>query len=347
MTPLSSSPLASVTLVCVVGDHPPDAPALERFAAALTGLVTDFDVILVVNGAVAEAALHLKSLIAVTPDATAVFLAEPVHDDMARLVGIEHAVGDYILFADPLRDDPGALPQLLAPLRQGYDLVAADRGEEGPPRPPVEQALVSAYQSVYRWIAKTPLDLQPTGLRVLSRAAALYLAGRPDAELRLRARTIGTGFPAIVVPMPPNPAQSNQQIRHSWSKGLGMLLSVSTMPLRGASYAAALGGGLSSLYSLYVFTVFLFQKNVAAGWTTLSLQLASMMFVFSIVLLFISEYVIQIHSASPPRSRRYLVVRELRSPLSRRTRRLNVVDGDGAFQLGKPAWLIAGETEGA
>ena len=179
---------------------------------------------------------------------------------------------------------------------------------------------------------------------MLSRTAALYVAGRPDAELRLRARAVGTGFPALVVPLPHNPAQAAQPIRHSWSKGLGLLLSVSTMPLRGASYAAALGGGLSSLYSLYVFTVFLFQKNVAAGWTTLSLQLASMMFVFSIVLLFISEYVIQIHSASPPRSRRYLVVRELRSPLSRRTRRLNVVDGDGQFQLGKPDWLIAEES---
>lgn len=118
-----------------------------------------------------------------------------------------------------------------------------------------------------------------------------------------------------------------------------MLLSVSTLPLRGASYAALLGGGLSALYSVYVFAVFLLKRDVAAGWTTLSLQLSGMMFVFSIVLLFISEYIIQIHAGAPPRSRRFLVLRELRSPLSRRTQRLNVVDAEGRFQLGKPEWL--------
>jgi hypothetical protein len=95
------------------------------------------------------------------------------------------------------------------------------------------------------------------------------------------------------------------------------------------------------LYSVYVFCIYLIKADVVEGWTTLSLQLAGMMFIFSVVLLFLSEYVIQIHSASPPRSRRYLVMRELRSPLSRRTQRLNVVDAEGRFQLGKPAWLLA------
>ena len=124
-----------------------------------------------------------------------------------------------------------------------------------------------------------------------------------------------------------------------------MLLSVSTLPLRGASYAALLGGALSVLYSFYVFAVYLFKPDVAEGWTTISLQLAVMMFVFSMVLLFIGEYVIQIHSANPPRSRRYLVLRELRSPLSRRSARLNIVDAEGRFQLGQPAWLGGGMRE--
>src|ERR1019366_2436907 len=159
----------------------------------------------------------------------------------------------------------------------------------------------------------------------------------------LRARSVGPGFPARLVTLPPRPAQTPQGVGYSWSKGLGLLLSVSTMPLRGASYAALLAGGLSVLYSTYVFGIYMLKPDVAAGWTTLSLQLAGMMFFFSVVLLLLSEYVIQIHSASPPRSRRYLVVRELRSPLSRRTQRLNVVDAEGRFQLGKPAWVQNGD----
>ena len=335
-----SAAVASLTVVAVVNDRVPDTACLERYVIVLKDCAIDFDLVLVANGVDVDAALALKTLVAATPDTMAVFLAEPVHDDLARLVGGEHAVGDYVLFCDLMDDDPALLPPLFAPLREGYDLVVADRGPEISERSGLGRTLVALYGWLYRRVAGVPLNVQPTGLRVLSRAAALYVSGRPDAELLVRARWVGNGFPAVVVPLPPGTAQASRRIRYSWSKGIGLLLSISTMPLRGASYAALLGGALSVLYSVYVFCVYLIKSDVVEGWTTLSLQLAGMMFIFSVVLLFMSEYVIQIHSASPPRSRRYLVVRELRSPLSRRTQRLNVVDAEGRFQLGKPAWLL-------
>ena len=269
----------------------------------------------------------------------AVFLAEPVHDDLARLVGIEHSVGDYILFCDPTEDDPALLAPVLAPVHDGYDLVVADSGDYVRPGSRMERSTVAAYGRIYTLVTGAPIDLQPTGLRVLSRAASLYVAGRQDAELMLRARRLGHGFPATTVPIPPQPARPRTGRSHTWSKGIGLLLSVSALPMRGASYAALFGGILSALYSIYVVGVFLFKSDVAEGWTTLSLQLSGMMFVFSIVLMFLSEYVIQIHATNAPRSRRYLVIREIRSPLSRRTQRLNVVDAEGRFQLGKPTWL--------
>jgi hypothetical protein len=333
--------IASLTMVAVVNRLVPDAACLERHAGVLAGCVTDFDLVLVANGVDEAASLALKALVATVPDTLAVFLAGPVHDDVARLVGCEHAISDYVVFCDPLLDDPALLPALLAPLREGYDLAIADRGPEGRERSLSARILAPVYGALYRRFAGVPLSLQPTGLRVLSRTTALYVSGRPDAELLLRARSIGPGFPATTVTLPPRPLPAPPGIGYSWSKGIGLLLSISTMPLRGASYAALAAGGLSVLYSVYVFGIYLFKRDVAAGWTTMSLQLAAMMFFFSIVLLFLSEYVIQIHSASPPRNRRYLVVRELRSPLSRRTRRLNVVDGEGRFQLGKPAPALA------
>ncbi len=342
-----TEPLASITLVAVIDRDVPDAATLARHAEALATCAIDVDLVLVANGVDAATALALKCLVAETPDCMAVFLAEPVHDDLARLVGIEHAVSDHVLFLDPRHDDPADLPALLAPLRDGYDLVVGERAAEPPARGPVERVLIALYRRLYTASTGVPLTLEPTGLRVLSRAAALHVAGRPQAELLLRATTIGTGFPAITVTLPPRATPARAGLHHSWSKGIGLLLSASAMPLRGASYAALLGGGASLLYSAYVVAVYLLKPDVAAGWTTLSLQLAGMMFIFSVVLLFLSEYVIQIHAASAPRSRRHLVVRELRSPLSRRTGRLNLVDAEGKFHLGKPAWLETREGQGA
>jgi hypothetical protein len=316
--------LASVTLVAVVDAAPPDAAMLARFAAALTACCPDVETVLVVGRAPTRpTVLALKALAAEAPDLTVVLLAEPVHDDTARLVGIEHAVGDAVIFADLLHTDPADLPPLLAPLAAGYDLVVADRGTPA-------RRFSFFYAALFRLLTGAAPDLRPTGLRALSRAAALHVAARPDAELAVRARALGASFPSTVIRQPGRPEPPIQPRRHSLPEALGLLLSASTLPLRGASYAAALGGILSALYSVYVFAVFLLKRDVAAGWTTLSLQLSGMMFIFS---------VIQLYAGAPPRSRRHLVLRELRSPSSRRAGRLNVVDADGRFQLGAPAWL--------
>jgi len=72
--------------------------------------------------------------------------------------------------------------------------------------------------------------------------------------------------------------------------------------------------------------------RLGAGWTTISLEISSMMLLFSIILTLISEYVLQIHSRLPAR-RRYVVVRELRSTRTRRPKRLNLAVGDGQLEL--------------
>lgn len=338
--------LASITVISVVNDERPTAAGIERFSSFLERQAVDFDFVLVANNVGSEVALHLKALVATVPDLTVVFLGEKVHDDLARLVGIEHAVGDYVLFCNPATDEPGILPALLAPVAEGYDLVIGDmQGIAATRRAPVTGLLFELYLRLYRLLAGMELNRQPTGLRILSRAAALFLTARPNAELLVRARSLGSGFPAKIIPIPAGGRQVG--VRHAWTQAIGMLLRVSAMPLRGASYTALLGGVLSVVYSIYVVAVYLFKPDVAAGWATLSLQLAGQMFLFSLTFLFLSEYIIQIHAANPPRSRRYLVLRELRSPLSRRSTRLNVVDAEGRFRLGMPASLrkLSGKAE--
>lgn len=238
-----SAPIASVTVVAVINDRVPDTACLERYAAVMADCSIDFDLILIANGVDIEMALALKTLVATVPDILVVFLAEPMHDDLARLVGVEHVAGDYVLFCDPIEDDPGLLPALFARLREGYDLVVADRGPPLSERSGLSRRLVTFYGWLYRQLAGVPLNVQPTGLRMLSRAAALYVSGRPEAELLIRARSMGHGFPAVVVPLPPRPRPAFRPIHFSWPKGIGLLLSISTMPLRGASYAALVGGG--------------------------------------------------------------------------------------------------------
>jgi hypothetical protein len=341
--------LSSLTVVVVVNDTPPDPARYAALAAMLeAGDLTDFDVVLVANAVDAAVTLALKDFVARTPDSTVIFLNRRQHNDVARLVGINHAVGDYVLFCHLAEEEIAALPALLAPLRDGYDLVVADplQGKLVVRRPLSTRLLLGGYLRLYRLLTGVELESRPTGFRVISRAAALFIAGHPAAEMLLRARDLGPGFPGTVLPIVPRHVLVHQpaSLRRSWSTGIGTLLSATTVPLRAATYLGLLGGVLSLVHATYVVVVYVFKRNVIAGWTTTSLQLAAMMFIFSVLFMLLSEYVLQIHAANPPRSLRHLVLRELRSPLSRRSARLNVVDAQGKFQLGAPPELLTSAT---
>jgi hypothetical protein len=338
--------LSSLTIVMVVDEIVPDAARFEALASVLEeNGVTDFDIVLVANAVDADVALTLKDCVTETPDTTVVFLNQKQHHDVARLVGVNHAVGDYILFCSMEEAEIAAIPALLDSLRQGYDLVVADpdEGRMTVQRPLTSKLSLGGYLLLYRLLTGLELEGRPTGLRVLSRAAALFVAGHPAAEMMLRSRDLGPGFPVAVLPILQRHGlvHSSSSLRKSWSAGIRMLLRTTGVPLRIATGLGLFGGILSLVHAAYVISIYAFKEDVAPGWTTTSLQLAAMMFIFSVLFMLLSEYVLQIHAANPPRSLRHLVLRELRSPLSRRSARLNVVDAQGTFQLGAPKELLA------
>jgi len=341
--------LSSLTTIVVVDGKAPDPEAYEALAGILErARIDDFDVVLVANGVNADVTLDLKDFVARVPDSTVVFLNRPMHADVARLVGINHAVGDYLLFTSLAEEERLALPELLEPLRAGYDLSVADplEGKLVVRRPAGQTVLLGTYLKVYRLLTGTELETRPTGFRALSRAAALFVASRPSAEILLRSRDLGPGFACTTRSLLPAHTIVHQHgsLRGNWAAGINALLSTTTIPLRLVTYLAVTGGVLSLVYGAYVVAIYTFGRNVARGWTTISLQLAAMMFIFSVLFLLLSEYVLQIHAANPPRSLRHLVLRELRSPLSRRTARLNVVDAEGRFQVGAPPELLTNAT---
>lgn len=337
--------LSSLTVIVVVDELCPDAARFAEVAMAMdTARVTDFDVILIANAVNASVALELKSLVTETPDSTVVFLNHRQHHDVARLVGINHAVGDHLLFTSLSDAEIARIPALLAPLREGYDVVVADpsEGRLTVRRPSANRVLLDGYLHLYRGLTGVELESRPTAFRVLSRAAALFVASHPAAELLLRSRNLGAGFPVAILPIMPSEGMVHTPtgFRRSYGTGLRTLLSSTALPLRGATCLGLLGGVLSLVHAAYVVAVYIFKPDVAEGWTTISLQLAAMMFIFSVLFMLLSEYVLQIHAAHPPRSLRHLVMREIRSTLSRRSARLNVVDAQGRFQLGAPPELI-------
>jgi membrane protein implicated in regulation of membrane protease activity len=185
--------------------------------------------------------------------------------------------------------------------------------------------------------------------RLYSRAAARYISNHPSGEMLLRSDAAIGGFPADRILLPADAVPPTTRLTRSViGRGLRSLVASSSAPLRLATAVAILTGLLSLLYSLYVVIVYFVVSDVAAGWTTLSLQTAGMMFLLSVMLAILSEYVIAIYHSLAPR-RRHVVARELRSQRHRHSGRINVVDAEGAFHLGalpEQAGKSSGREEG-
>ena len=335
----AAPPLGSVSAVMVVDDAALDAEALAGWGEALAGLFTDVDLVVVANGVSSAVALALEALAADIPDLTVHFLAERIDHDTAHLVGLDTAIGDWVLLAEPGAARLGTLRALTEQVRAGYQIAIAV-GDAPPVGDAVYGRLAALYFRLYHALTGRTVLRPPPVLRLYARAAALYIAGSPDGEMLLKTERVAGGFPAFVGRYAGLPADVPRP--RSWratvSKGLHELLAASALPLRLASFIALATGALSLFYSVYVVGVYLFKADVLAGWTTLSLQISGMMFLFSLLFALMAEYVLGIYRGLAPR-RRYVITRELRSPKRRHARRLNVVDEDGTFHLGMPESL--------
>ena len=330
--------LSSVSVVVVVRGSQFGLKLIHPFLQALHLEFVDVETVIVAHGLSSDASVQVKAVAELIPDCTVLFLSEEIHDDVARLLGIDHAISDYVLFATPRQAEIDALPSMIAAVRQGHDLVIGEGfGGVMTERGMISSTMFDAFRGVHRLLAGVPYEAQKPAFRIFSRAAALYVAGRRDGEVLVRARSLGQGFPctSVTVTDGEQPVKiASMPVRIAVAKALRLILTGSATPLRLTSYLGFGGGIVAVLYGSYAILVYFLKRNVEPGWTTLSLLLSLMMFVFSAQFLFLSEYLVQILSTVPSSSRRQLVAREFRGPLSSQAGRLNVVDQEGEFMLG-------------
>lgn len=331
--------VTSISAVLVLGERPVDMETLNSLSAALAAAATDSEIIMVANDVSMEQVQRLRSVVDTVPDLTCVLLAKPVDVDIARMVGIDHAVCDFILPVTPTDAEIRSIGQLMARAHEGCDIVTIIDSSFPSKRKerPFYHLFYFAFYKLYGLLTRKSVKHEGITFRLLSRSAALFIVGQYGGELLLKASHIGSAFPALQIDIP-GIAQDQPQERsfaQDWRKAL-RILSSTVAPLRIALFASFCAAALSLLYSGYVTLVYLFLPYVR-GWTTLSLQISGMMLLFSLIFILLLEYVIQIHAGSPALGRRGLVVREWRSRLTKRPDRLNIVDTGGSFYLGAPA----------
>jgi hypothetical protein len=325
----------SVTSVCVIEDAVPNPSVFELLCEALSKAAVDSELIIVANGVSSDAAQELQRIAESVPDVTVHFLARRADRDTATLIGIDHALGDWVVVLSPTVEEITHLSVIFE--RAGpFEVVFA--GARSPSEiPRYYRGLARLYFRLYQIASGATIDWPAPRVRVYSRAAARYLANQLDGEFMLRSLDFCGAFPGtreLVRGFPPSDLVLPSPLSAVRKAARG-LLSTSAVPLRGTILIALGTGVLALMSSLYTVVSYLSKPEIAPGWTTLSLQISVMMFLFSIMFAMIAEYVLGVYRSTPPR-RRIGTIREIRSPLRRQSQRLNVIGTNGQFQLGAP-----------
>src|SRR6476620_11254614 len=87
---------------------------LEGAAAGISGIVADYELIIVDNASEDDSVVALKQMVGETGLANlqVYALTKEVDADTASWVGLENALGDFIVVIDPLLDDIDFLPEM-------------------------------------------------------------------------------------------------------------------------------------------------------------------------------------------------------------------------------------------
>ena len=310
-----------LSVVVVVRDL--EAEVVERLEELLRVLDdgdTPFEVVVVDNASADRTVERIEARLDALADVRLVCLSRRIPDEHARFAGVERALGDRVVTVGLEPEQVRFLPTVLAAAAE-QDLVLVD----GPPSPEtrLERAAVQGPERVVRALTGRRIDLRVPAYRLHSRRLVSYLLRHDDPTAVLAALPALATFPTRRLDGPAAEA-APPALSERVDLAIRAVLRVTALPLRLMTLVSLVAGLLNLLYAGYVVAIFLFKDHVQEGWTTLSLQISGMFFLFSIVLALLSEYVVRIFQARADQGP-YHVARERRSPSMGRAERLNVL----------------------
>lgn len=315
-----------LSVVCVMRNQSVRQESLlAELVAAVGPLVSDYEIIVVDNASSDDSIVGLKRLAGESglPNLQVYALIKEVDADTASWVGLENALGDFVVVIDPLLDDIAFLPQLLEQATAGADVVFASN-EQKPRQGLAYRAAFTVFNGLYKWFSGLDLANEAPQYRVLSKRVVNFILQHPQPAITYRHLPASGGFAKANLAYSAAPREvRRKRLFDSIDRGMRLLVSTTRAPMRLVTALSLFGALANIVYSIYVVIVALYKADVAPGWVSLSLQQSGMFFLISLVLLMLGEYILNMASLSnegPP----FHVGQEFTSARMTRREKLNI-----------------------
>ncbi len=245
---------------------------LSSIQAVMNSTPFSYELILVDDGSLDGTAETLRRAAEEDPRLKVLSFSRNFGHQAAITAGLDHASGEAVVVMDAdLQDPPELLPEMLALLAQGYDVVSAQRASRDG-----ETVFKRMTATAFYWIFQKLVDerMQPEvgDFRMFSRRAIVAISQLREQHRFMRGMVAWLGLKEVILPYHRNPRTAGttkystwKMMRFAWTA----ISSFSAMPLRlsvGAGlFVTACGIGFA-IYS--VFAAFVLKTNVP-GWTSL------------------------------------------------------------------------------
>lgn len=213
----------------------------------------------------------------------------------ALTAGLDAAQGDFVISMDADGQHPPSLiPQMIALFEQGYDVVQAQRVDEGGTS--FKRLTSAAFYRLINAISGTQMVPGAADFRGLSRQAVDALKSMPEYHRFLRGMVSAMGYKSVILPY-----HETQRIAGKSKYSLGKMarlamdaiFSFSLVPLYIGMSAGLLFMVLAAVQITYVFALWATGQTdrIVPGWSSLMAILLIASGIILIVLGFIGVYV--------------------------------------------------------
>ena len=307
---------------------------LRDLTSYLSGLVSDYEIIIVDNASDDDTVEKLRCLAAEggLPNLQIFTLIKEVDLDVARWVALENALGDFMLVFDPLMDDINFLPNMLDAAQEGSEVVFAvneNKAQAGL----LYSLLSKAFARLYKLCNGINPSIEAPQYRLLSKKIVNFISQHSRPELVYRYLPATAGFiRSNLIYKSQSCIKLSQGLGNSVDRGMQLLVSNTRAPMRLVTSLSLFGAFANLIYSLYVIAISIFKSDVASGWVSLSLQQSGMFFLISLVLLMLGEYILHMVSLSNE-GPVYNIGAEYNSTRLTRREKLNIEAPSGSLEV--------------
>jgi dolichol-phosphate mannosyltransferase len=267
------APRLSVVAPCF--DEEPSLPAfVARMAAACeTAVGGDYELVLVNDGSRDRTWEVIQEIAAGRPRIVGLNLSRNHGHQLAVTAGLSLARGARVLIIDAdLQDPPELLPQMMALMDQGFDVVYGRRRTRAD-ESPFKLATASLFYRLLERISDVRIPPDTGDFRLMDRRIVERLNAMPEHDRFIRGMVAWLGGRQTEI-LYDRDARHAGETHYTLMKMVRLavsgLTSFSTAPLRIASFLAFMGMLIAAAIMLYALIAF-FQGNVARGWTSLAL----------------------------------------------------------------------------